>query len=130
MADLLSSGALLAAVLSLFYTLWYPEIRLALDTLKPKDHVEDSQKDIESLAAIQHRRVLPLVVGSSAMTSALVPDAYGVIRRSVEALVAAWTYDAVSALYLLLVGFMIGLVIHVRRLLVDCRQLAKRLRHE
>jgi hypothetical protein len=130
MADLLSSGALLAAVLSLFYTLWYPEIRLALDTLKPRDHVEDSQKDIETLAAIQRRRVRPLLVGSSVMTIALVPDAYGVIRRSVEALATAWTYDAVSTLYLLMLGFMIGLVIHVRRLFIDCRQLAKRLRHE
>lgn len=130
MADLLSSGALLATVLSLFYTLWYPEIRMALDTLKPKDHIEDSKEDINTLFAIQRRRVLPLLFGSSAMTIALMPDAYGVVRRSVEALTTSWTYDAVSALYLLMMAFMIGLVIHVRRLFADCRRLGKRLRHE
>lgn len=130
MADLLSSGALLAAVLSLFYTLWYPEIRTSLDTLKPKDHVEDSKDDIRSLDAVKSRRVLPLLIGSCAMTVALLPDTCGVIRRSIEAFGGSWTYDAVSALYLLMFGFMIALVSHVAALFADCRRLAKRLRHE
>ena len=131
MSDLLSSGALLATVLSLFYTLWYPEIRHVLDTLKPKDHAIDSKDDVAIVRAIIRQRVLPLFIGSAAMTIALLPDATGVIVRSADALSASRrAYDGVSALYLLMIGLMIALVGHIGGLLFSCRALLKRLRHE
>jgi hypothetical protein len=131
MADLLSSGALLATVLSLFYTLWYPEIRLALDTLKPKNHLADSNKDIALLTATIKQRVLPLLVASAATLIALLPDAVGVLVRSAR----AWSighraYDAVSMLYLMMTAMMAALVMHVCALFAACRALLKRLRHE
>jgi len=130
MADLLSSGALLATVLSLFYTLWYPEIKSALDTYKVKDHVEDSEGDINALNGIIRRRVLPLLVASLAVALALIPDASRSMAQSWSAFHAVnWTYDGVATLYMLIVAMMVALVIHVLNLYMDCRELLKKLRH-
>lgn len=127
MGDLLSSGALLVTVLSLFYTLWYPEIRQKLDTLKPRDHVVDSAKDIATLGSIIKVRVLPLLLGSAAMTIALMPDAWDVIMIAIRAFPRG-RYDASSALYLLMICMMVALVVHVSMLWKDCMALLEQLR--
>jgi hypothetical protein len=130
MADLLSSGALLATVLSLFYTLWYPEIKSALDTYQWKDKVEDSKEDIDALEGIIRRRVLPLLVASLAVLLALVPDALRSMAHSWSAFHSAkWTYDGVATLYMLMVAMMTALVIHVGGLYADCRKRFKLISH-
>lgn len=130
MADLLSSGALLVTMLSLFYTLWYPEVRETLDTLKPKDHPEDSVDDVGKITRVQRTRVIPLLVASLLMTVAFLPDAAHVVCTSIRAASSPNAkYDAVSALYLMMVLLTIALVVHIASLFFACRKLRQQLEH-
>jgi len=109
MADLLSSATLLLTVLTILYSLWYPEI--VASTRLPGSKFSVNRK----LPHKDARRVLlfkslPLLVGSLVLFAATLPKSILIIRlplaKSLE------EYDGVSTIFVAITGVLFFLGCH------------------
>lgn len=95
MGNLLGSASLLVAVAGLIYSVWYAEIKAALDLDVPA-YGRDSR--IRQVRTTTRSRALPIALLVVALIAALTPPVWDVVAESVRAILSGNTrYDAVKA---------------------------------
>src|SRR6478735_6147621 len=99
MSDVLGSASLLVGVAGLIYSVWYSEIKAALDLDVPA-YGRDSR--IQQVQAAMRARALPITLVVVALTIALAPPAWTVASQSLRAIRKGHVdYDAVKACFLI-----------------------------
>ena len=98
MSDLLSAASLLAGVSGVLYSVWYPEMRAALQLDVPA-YGRDVGKDQVKSATLE--RAVPIVFLVAALAACLAPPAWEVLSSAVSTVGDGdATYDAVKAAFL------------------------------
>ena len=78
--DVLSSEALLLTVVSLFLTVWYPEIQNGLG-LSVKPYKRDRADDRMTVRVLLWRRAVPLALVAVAASGAFIPNSTQLVAR-------------------------------------------------
>jgi hypothetical protein len=126
MSDLLGSASLLVGVAGLIYSVWYSEIKAALDLDVPA-YGRDSR--IKQVRAAVRVRALPITLVVVALNVALAPPAWTVASESVRAIWEGHVdYDAVKACFLIVFAALVVLSIACVRDLVALVALRRRLK--
>jgi|BarGraIncu01122A_1022018.scaffolds.fasta_scaffold26129_2 hypothetical protein len=125
MSELLGSASLLVGVAGLIYSVWYAEIKAALDLTVPTYGRDPLVKQVH--AAIWHRS-LPITLIVVALTIALVPPAWGVLTGSVSAVMSGHIdYDAVNACFVIVFAALVVLSVACARDLLGLNSIRRRL---
>ena len=106
--DLLSASSLLAALLGLLYSAWYPEINAATKTPIP-DH--DRTDLVEATKSTWATRAIPLLVVAGVLTLVLAQPAYLVVVRSYQH--RGGSYDAVQACFVAVFAVIVTLLVTI-----------------
>jgi hypothetical protein len=106
--DLLSASSLLAALLGLLYSVWYPEMNAAAETPIP-DH--DGTELVEATRSTLRSRAIPLVVVASVLTLVLVQPAVSVVVRWYQ--YRGGSYDAVQACFVAVFAVIVTLLVTI-----------------
>jgi hypothetical protein len=106
--DLLSASSLLAALLGLLYSVWYPEINEATKTAIP-DH--DGTALVEATKLTLSSRAIPLVVVAGILTLVLAQPAVLVVVRSYQH--RGSNYDAVQACFVAVFAVIVTLLVTI-----------------
>jgi len=110
-SDLLGGAALALAGLSIFYSLWAPEIEAA-SKIQGRDHRADRGPQIRAVQGTRRTRAIPLAFAASLVAALLAPPVIAILAPSISHLLnnpgrALADYNAVEAL---LVATWLGLV--------------------
>lgn len=98
MSDLLSAASLLAGVSGVLYSVWYPEMRAALQLDVPAYGREPGRVQVQAATL---ERAVPIVLLVAALAACLAPPAWEVFSSAVSAVRDGdATYDAVRAAFL------------------------------
>jgi hypothetical protein len=125
MSDLLGSASLLVGVAGLIYSVWYAEIKAALDLSIPTYGRDPLVQQVN--AAIRHRS-LPITLIVVALTIALVPPAWDVLTASAIAVTSGHTkYNAVNACFVIVFAALVVLSVACARDLLRLVSLRRRL---
>ena len=113
MAELLSATSLLTALLTLLYSVWYPDIRSCM-AIAPQRKRADRDAQIRRVEETLYWRGAPLAAGSLVLCLVLLPETVSVLATTARALLAsppqAWPpYDALAATFLVAYLFLLGL---------------------
>jgi hypothetical protein len=81
--DVLSAASLLAAIVGLLYSLWYPEMREALAAERML-HRQDREPSIAVVREAIRTKALPLFLASSVQVLIFGPDALTAIRKIIK----------------------------------------------
>ena len=100
----LSGASLLAAIIAVLYSLWYPAIEEALKVQR-RLHVDDRQPEIEVVDRVLRGKAIPLVSATAVQAGVFLPDAVGIVGQGLAALgkgvgFAIQSYDSVRAAFL------------------------------
>jgi hypothetical protein len=106
--DLLSASSLLAALLGLLYSVWYPEINAATKTPIP-DH--DRTDLVEATRSTLRSRSIPLAIVAGVLTLVLAPPAVSVVVSSYQHF--GGSYDAVQACFVAVFAVIVTLLVTV-----------------
>jgi len=120
MSDVLSAASLFLAVIGLLYSVWYAEIREAIEVNVPP-HKEDRGPAIKKTRRTYSTRALPLAVVSLTLAVVLAPELISVAVSTAtiiaqERVSALRRYDVVWSLFCAVAITSIGLAIHTSRL--------------
>lgn len=116
MPDLLAAGSLLLTVITILYSLWYPEIveasKREIDVL-----AANRKDDYEACRGIFRWKMLPLCFASVGLFAINVPIAVGIVGSAVRWLSAGHfvsyeAEDAVKATFVTVVGVLLFLACH------------------
>src|SRR5258708_6058108 len=83
MGDLLSSASLLLTLITLLYSLWYPEIIQARDTRVPPDK-RDRGPDHTRVKGVYSTKALPLAIAAVLLTAVFTPDTIRILWTSIR----------------------------------------------
>lgn len=116
MSDIFSAAGLFFAVVGLFYSAWYSEIRDALN-LKKATHKADRNPEIRNIEATQRSKAIPIALLTSVFAIILIPDFFKVIifswkLFSDEGVVAVQSYSSVRTLFCIIVLSTSALSVH------------------
>ena len=109
MGDLLSSASVLLTLIALLYSLWYPEMVQAIDTVVPPDK-RDREPDHKRVKGVYSTKARPLAVAALILTVVFAPDTVRILCASAKhasegGLRSILDYNAVSSsLVLVTVG--------------------------
>ena len=113
MSDLIGATSLLTAIVGALYSLWYPELRLALakDVARKRD---DRNGTIRDVAAVFWTRAVPLAASSIVLSFVLLPELVGVLYGSAQGVAAAISdgsshYETLEAVFVVAFGFLVSL---------------------
>ncbi|MGH2489271.1 MAG: hypothetical protein ACRDFR_06625 [Candidatus Limnocylindria bacterium] len=100
--DVLGAASLLTAVIALLYSLWYPEIRRAIEARR-RPQLADRGPEIRLVRSTLVTKAIPLIVATVLQMLVFGPDAIVVIANSLQAALespGAASYDSVQAAFL------------------------------
>lgn len=131
MADLLSASSLLATIVAVLFSLWYPEIQSAL-AITPERKRADRDPQIVRVKTVLATRALPLLAASGSLCLILLPVAFGVAADTVAAIArvvqgSSWTYDALRAAFGAAFAFTLGMTILAMQQVRNLRTCLRRL---
>lgn len=110
-ADVLSAASLMATIVAILYSLWYPEIRQVLNLPWHEFH-GDRVLDARAAKASLLTRAFPLFLASVLPAVVFAPDAIGeAAALAGAARQPGWTYDSVQAAFLGVYALVIALVL-------------------
>jgi hypothetical protein len=108
--DLLSAASLLLTVLTILYSLWYPEINNASD-LPVDDHSANRKLPHEQARGVFLTKALPLSIATLALFVTATPPALDIMRHPFVRNFAL--YDAVSTIFVAVVAVLLFLSGHI-----------------
>ncbi|WP_216854838.1 hypothetical protein [Burkholderia sp. L27(2015)] len=117
MGDLLAAASLLATVVTILYSLWYPELMKTLD-IEPKRFYHDNIAARREVAVKLFGKALPLGVLAVAVAIVFLPDAWTICSDSLAGYRADWLaqlkrYDAIRTAIVLVVVMSLVLALYV-----------------
>ncbi len=100
-SDLLASESLLFTVLGVIFSVWYPEISKALETVVP-EHLEDADAQRLTVKDAFLLKTLPLAAADIVVALLFLPDTVSIVVEAIQDLAASGIhavadYDAVRA---------------------------------
>lgn len=113
MADLLAAGSLLLTVVTILYSIWYPEIVEALKR-RIDQNPANRKKDYGECRAVLVRKTIPLASAASALFAISVPDVVKIIRYAFSQVgeKEPASYSAVNTTYVLVTLILGFLALH------------------
>ena len=132
MADLISATSLLTAILAGLYSMWYPDLRIALAT-KVERKRADRNEAIRDVMATLRTRSVPLLIATTTLCSVLAPDCISILTATVQGIASAMaghasTYDSLEAVFVVAYGFLVGIAVLAWSHTVGLLRLLRRLR--
>lgn len=131
MGELIGAASLLLAAIGVLYSVWYPEIREAVDVHVPL-HLDDAGPERERVAQALHHRARPLFWSAAILALLLIPDSIRILFGSVAHWSAAgWEalldYEATQAALLAILVFLLVFTVHLRGLVESLKDKRKEL---
>ena len=112
--DVLGAASLLATVVAILYSLWYPEISAALRLDRPPMR-DDRDTEISDLGKTIWTKALPLAVISGMPPVVFAPDVLGLIGRAVTTLTLPggprFSYNSIDAAFVVVWLLMVILAV-------------------
>jgi hypothetical protein len=126
MADLLAASSLLLTILTILYSLWYPEIDEAIRR-KVSAHPEDREGDYAHCRMVYRTKALPLTLFAIVISVINLPDSFGILYFAVSQIWSSSpaSYDAAKASFVAVFFIMVFLASHTA---VITSKLAERVR--
>ncbi len=128
MSDLLAAASLLATVIAILFSLWYPELAAA-SAIVAEERKEDNVANRDRVHAVLTSKAMPLTVFATCVALVFVPDCIKILLDAVSQLGSYGAavpshYDSVRMAFLLVVlasaylaGYLIVLTRKLRSLL-------------
>jgi hypothetical protein len=128
MSDLLAAASLLATVIAILFSLWYPELA-AVSAIVPETRKEDNVGKRQRVHDVLISKAMPLTVFATCVALVFVPDCIKILLEAVSQLgtygaAAPRHYDSVRMAFLLVVfasaylaGYLVVLTRKLRSLL-------------
>lgn len=113
MSDLLAAASLLLTVVTILYSLWYPEITAAIGR-KADIHAANRTSAYKESRAVLIWKTIPLSVVATLLCAINIPDAFDIICYSLAQLhtEAHARYDAVKTIFVVVTILLLFLAIH------------------
>jgi len=113
MADLLAATSLLATIIAVLYSVWYPEIESSRE-IKPERKRADRDPQIRQVEATLRTRAIPLMTAGCLLCVVLAPELLRVLGATVRAvesgLSGSWPpYDTLAAAFVVSYAFLVSL---------------------
>ncbi|MGV7240617.1 hypothetical protein [Caballeronia sp. M23-90] len=117
MSDLLAAASLLATVVTILYSLWYPELVKILE-IRPADFKEDNEHNRSVVRRALRGKAFPLAILAVCVGAVFLPDAVSICVESYEGYAQSGfgqfsRYDAVRTALVLVVAVSILLAWHI-----------------
>lgn len=121
MADLLAAAALMVAVVTVLYGLWYPEVIKTLEITIPPNPA-DRRLPRRQVRSCFRGRMLPLTILSVCVALVFFPDALAIVKESFQLVFGpghgAVVYDSQKAAICVVVAFSVAMACHIFTLAV------------
>jgi hypothetical protein len=107
--DLLAAGSLILTVLTVLYSIWYPNAQEKLALVLPT-HYQDAVQELTEIRQALVGQTIPLFIAALAATLIFLPRAIGVLVGSVgdlanHGLAAVSDYDPIQTTFVFVVAF-------------------------